>query len=97
MKKIVLATSVITCSIWLGASSLLLAPLMNAAAQGDVVAMGVDEGKKPFRPVEFSAEVKMEDTAKVSNKIELNIVQKLDRAKLDMIQVCGSRNPAAVR
>ena len=97
MKKIVLATSVITCSIWLGASSLLLAPLMNASAAGDVVAMGGDEVRKPFRPLEFSAELKMDDNAKVANKIELNVVQKLDRAKLDMIQVCGSRNPAAVR
>jgi hypothetical protein len=39
----------------------------------------------------------MDETSKVANKIELNVVQKLDRAKSDMIQVCGSRNPAAVR
>ncbi len=97
MKKVALATSVFTFAIWLGVSSLLLAPVVEAAAQGDVVAMSLEDEKKTFRPVEFSAEVKMDETSKVANKIELNVVQKLDRAKSDMIQVCGSRNPAAVR
>jgi hypothetical protein len=97
MKKVVLATSVFTFAIWLGVSSLLLAPVVEAVAQGDIVAMGLEDEKRAFRPVEFSAEVKMDETTKVSNKVDLNIVQKLERVKSDMIQVCGSRNPAAVR
>ena len=98
MKKTVLATSLITLAIWLGISSLLLSVGMSVNAnQVDLIAAGMDDQSKTFRPVEFSAEVNMAESETAAAKIDLNVIQKLNQAKEDMKQVCGSHSPAAVR
>ena len=99
MKKIVLVVAVFTSAVWLS-SSLFFACLKTtsvAEAPTSVIAMGDDDESKTFRPTEFSAEVSVDETSRQANKVDSDVTKKLDQAKRDMMQICGSRLPAAVR
>lgn len=97
MKKIAVIASVATLAAWVGLSSLLLSGLSNAATGKATVVAILEDETKTFRPIEFSAEITMDDKKVGDKKIDVDVIQKLNKAKQDMIQICGSRNPATVR
>lgn len=97
MKKIAVIASVVTLAAWVGLSSLLLSGLSTEATSKATAVAILEDETKTFRPVEFSAEINMDDKKIDDKKIDLDVIQKLNKAKQDMIQVCGSRNPATVR
>ncbi len=99
MKKIVLAMALFTTAVWLS-SSLFLACLKTPAvaeAPSSIIAMGDDDSTKTFRPTEFSAEVRVNENERSTSKVDSSVTKKLDKAKRDMVQICGTRLPAAVR
>jgi len=98
MKKIVLAMAVFTFAVWLSTSSLLLSSIStNSALNGNALALNLEEEKKSFRPVEFSAEVNLDEYRNQSSKADTAIVEKLDKAKKEMVKICGSLKTSAVR
>jgi hypothetical protein len=99
MKKIVLVMAVFSSAVWL-ASSLFLACLKTpsvAEVPSSIIAMGDEDDTKSFRPTEFSAEVRVDENDRQAAKVDSDVTKKLDKAKRDMMQICGSRLPAAVR
>jgi len=100
MKKIVLVLAVFTSAVWLS-SSLFFACLKPnqsvAESPAAIIAMGDEDSSKTFRPTEFSAEVSVDENDRQASKVDSDVTKKLDQAKRDMMQICGSRLPAAVR
>ncbi|MDZ4835060.1 MAG: hypothetical protein SGJ27_14895 [Candidatus Melainabacteria bacterium] len=99
MKKIVMVLAVFSSAVWLS-SSLFLACLKTttsvAEAPTSIIAMEVD-GKPKFRPAEFSAEIRLDETDRQVDKVDSNVTKKMDQAKRDMMQISASRPSAAVR
>ncbi len=100
MKKVVSVLAVFTAAVWLSSNLFLACVETNssvAESATSIIAMGDKDDSKTFRPTEFSAEIRLDETSSKADKVDSNVTQKLDQAKRDMMQICGTRLPAAVR
>lgn len=100
MKKIVSILAVFAAAVWLSSTLFLACFQTNttvAESATSIIAMGDEDETKTFRPTEFSAEIRLDESARQSSKVDSDVTQKLDQAKRDMMQICVTRVPAAVR
>lgn len=100
MKKIVLVLAVFSSAVWLS-SSLFAACLKTEPAVAEyssaIIASSDEDSSTTFRPAQFSAEVSVNENDRQAGKVDGEVAKKLDQAKRDLMQICGSRPPAAVR
>lgn len=100
MKKVVSVLAVFSAAVWLS-SNLFLACVKTTTSVAEsatsIIAMSDEDETKTFRPTEFSAEIRLDESNSKSEKVDSNVTEKLNQAKRDMMQICGTRLPAAVR